>query len=112
MSHFAKIENNIVTNVIVAEQDFINSGAVGSPSDWVETCYDGSIRKRYAGIGYSYNKELDAFITPQPFPSWVLDTETTNWNAPVLMPQDGKSYVWNEEVLGWEENEYMMMEEV
>ena len=93
MSHFAKIENNIVTNVIVAEQDFINSGSVGSPSDWVETCYEGSIRKRYAGIGYSYNKELDAFITPQPFPSWVLDTETTNWNAPVLMPQDGKSYV-------------------
>ena len=70
MSHFAKIENNIVTNVIVAEQDFINSGAV------------------------------------------VLDTETTNWNAPVLMPQDGKSYVWNEEVLEWEENEYMMTEEV
>ena len=93
MSHFAQIdENNIVTNVIVAEQDFIDSGAVGDPSKWIQTSYNTQagehklggtpLRKNYAGIGYTYDSTLDAFIPPKPFNSWVLNEDTCLWNAP------------------------------
>jgi len=109
MSHFAKIENGIVTQVIVAEQDVIDSGLFGT--GWIQTSYNtyggvhknGGIplRKNYAGIGYTYDANRDAFIPPQPYASWVLNENTCCWNAPTSMPTDGKMYVWNESTLSW-----------
>ena len=123
MSHFAEINNDgIVQNVIVAEQDFIDSGAVGDSSNWIQTSYntrggvhyapnsnesDGGIalRKNYASVGYTYDKIKDAFIAPQPYPSWLLDDETCQWNAPVPRPDDGKRYDWDESTTNWVEVE-------
>jgi hypothetical protein len=99
MSHFAKIENNIVTNVIVAEQDFIDSEAVGDPTTWIEILDNDGVNKYHAGIGFTYDAALDAFIPPKPFNSWILDGAV--WNAPVKMPTDEKHYMWNEEKLNW-----------
>lgn len=112
MSHFAQIdENNIVTNVIVAEQDFIDSGAVGDPSKWIQTSYNTQagvhllggtpLRKNYAGIGYTYDSVRDAFIPPKSFASWVLNEDTCNWDAPTTMPTDGKLYSWDEDSVSW-----------
>ena len=112
MSHFAQIdENNIVVNVIVAEQDFIDSGAVGDPSTWIQTSYNTSagvhrlggtpLRKNYAGIGYTYDVTRDAFIPPSPFASWILNEDTCQWEAPTQMPTDDKLYTWNEETVSW-----------
>ena len=100
MSHFAKIESDIVTKVIVAEQDFIDrlSGT------WVQTSYTGSIRKNYAGKGYTYDSVRDAFIPPKPFASWTLNESTCLWQAPVTYPDDGKDYDWNEETSSWDED--------
>lgn len=120
MGHFAQInEENVVTQVIVAEQDFIDTGAVGDPAKWIQTSYntragvhygpDGqpdsgvALRKNYAGIGYSYDASRDAFIPPKPFLSWVLDEETCLYNAPTPMPTDGKMYVWDEPTTSWSE---------
>ena len=103
MSHFAKIENNIVTEVIVAEQDFINSGAVGDSFLWVQTSYNNNFRKNFAGIGYTYDKTRDAFIPPQPYASWTLNEDTCLWEAPVECPNDGNIYNWNEETQAWDE---------
>lgn len=120
MAHFAQIDNNnTVVQVIVADQDFINTGAVGDPAKWIQTSYntragvhygqngepDGgqALRKNYAGIGYSYDAGMDAFVPPKPFASWQLDTETALWVAPVAMPTDGKMYNWNEETQAWDE---------
>jgi hypothetical protein len=108
MAHYAKIENNIVTNVIVAEQDFIDSGAVGDPSTWIQTSYNGNIRKRFAGIGYSYNEELDAFIPPKLFASWVLDEESATWKAPFEQPDDDKNYIWDEDTGSWVEDNHIL----
>jgi len=108
MSHFAKIENGVVTQVIVAEQDFIDSGAVGDSSQWIQTSYNSNIRKRYAGIGYTYDVDLDAFISPKPFDSWILDVESANWIAPVPLPQDEKMYLWSEETLSWKESTHVL----
>ena len=103
MSHFAKIDsNNIVTEVIVAEQDFINSGVVGDSFLWIQTSYNGNFRKNYAGIGFTYDKERDAFIPPQPFPSWTLNEDTCLWECPVAHPNDGNIYNWNEETQAWD----------
>lgn len=102
MAHFAKVENGIVTEVIVAEEEFINSGAVGDPSMWIQTSYNGNIRKRFAGIGYTYNEELDAFITPKPpYESWILDADICAWKAPVDAPLG--NYIWNEDQGAWVE---------
>lgn len=119
MSHYAQIdENNKVIQVIVAEQDFINTGAVGDPARWIQTSYntrggvhygadgqpDGGVamRKNYAGIGYSYDPSRDAFIPPQPYPSWSLDERSCNWQPPVPMPTDTEHmYSWNEETQTW-----------
>jgi hypothetical protein len=112
MSHFAKIENSVVTQVIVAEQDVIDSGLFGS--GWVQTSYnthggqhpDGKpFRKNYAGIGFTYDSARDAFIPPQPFPSWVLNEETCLWDAPIAMPTDGQRYYWDEATISWVVNE-------
>ena len=101
MSHFAKLDNNTVTEVIVAEQDFINSGAVGDSFLWVQTSYSGSFRKNYAAIGYTYDKTKDAFIAPKPYPSWTLIEDTCQWEAPVSYPTDGQSYSWDEDTTAW-----------
>lgn len=118
MAHFAKVENEIVTQVIVAEQDVIDSGLFGDPSQWIQTSYntrnnvhygqDGkpdngvALRGNFAGIGYTYNKKLDAFYPPQPYPSWVLSPKTINWESPVPYPDDGKRYEWNEDTKLWD----------
>ena len=117
MSHFAKVENGVVTQVIVADQDVIDSGMFGS--GWVQTSYntkggvhygqDGqpdsgvALRKNYAGIGFTFDSGRDAFISPQPYPSWTLNEETCQWTAPTPMPTDGKMYRWDEATLAWVE---------
>ena len=112
MSHFAKIENNIVTQVIVAEQDVIDSGLFGSPSSWVQTSYNTyggehrlggtPLRKNYAGIGFTYDSERDAFIPPKPFNSWILNEDTCLWGSPTPMPTDNELlYSWDEATLSW-----------
>lgn len=112
MAHFAKVEDGIVTEVLVIEQDVIDTGAFGDPSLWVQTSYNTHggvhpegrpLRKNYAGIGYTYDAERDAFIPPQPFPSWTLDEDTCLWDAPVPYPDDGKIYTWDEATLAWVE---------
>ena len=104
MSHFAKLNNNVVTEVIVSEQDFINSGAVGDSFLWVQTSYSGSFRKNYAAVGDTYDKAKDAFIAPKPYPSWTLVEDTCQWEAPVSYPTDGQSYSWDEDTTAWVEN--------
>jgi len=102
MAHFAKLDNtNTVTQVIVAEQDFINSGQVGDSFLWVQTSYNGNFRKNYAGVGYTYDTTRDAFISPKHYPSWLLDEATCQWAAPVAYPTDGKDYTWNEDTTNW-----------
>ena len=125
MSHFAKVVDNIVTEVIVAEQDFIDT--LPDSSAWVQTSYntrggkhyapntndeDGGValRKNYAGIGYTYDSTRDAFYEPQPYPSWLLDEDTCTWDSPVPHPNkdatdenpgDGKLYEWDESIVNW-----------
>jgi len=112
MSHYAKVENGIVTQVIVAEEDFIQTGALGDPANWIQTSYNTHggqhpenrpLRKNYAGIGYTYDSQRDAFIPPQPYPSWTLSEETCLWSAPTPMPNDEKVYRWDEPTLAWVE---------
>ncbi len=104
MSHFAKIDsNNIVTEVIVAEQDFINSGSVGDSFLWIQTSYNNNFRKNFAAKGYTYDKTRDAFIPPKPYSSWTLDEDTCLWEAPVAYPSDDKMYTWNETDQQWDE---------
>jgi len=105
MSHFAEINSdNIVQRVIVAEQNFINSGAVGDSFNWVQTSYNGNFRKNYAGNGYTYDKTRDAFIPPKPYPSWTLVEATCQWESPVAYPSDGKRYSWDEDLTNWVED--------
>mgnify|MGYP003338137412 FL=1 len=110
MAHFAKVENGVVTQVIVAEQDVIDSGLFGD--GWVQTSYNTAggqhpegrpLRKNYAGIGFTYDETRDAFIPPKPFDSWVLNEDTCLWDAPIPMPQDGKFYNWDEATTSWVE---------
>jgi hypothetical protein len=105
MSHFAKVENNIVTEEIVAEQDFINSGKVGDSFLWIQTSYNNNFRKQYAGIGFTYDKVNDVFISPKPFPSWTSDA-SFDWQPPTVKPDDDdKMYNWNEDTQAWDEIE-------
>jgi hypothetical protein len=111
MSHFAKVNaQGIVEQVIVAEQDFINT--LPDASSWVQTSYNTSagkhpegrpLRKNYAGIGFRYDPVRDAFIPPKTFASWVLNEETCLWNPPIPHPGDGKDYAWDEPTLTWTE---------
>jgi hypothetical protein len=121
MAHFAEIdENNIVTRVLVVGDDQEDRGQefladdLGLGGIWKKTSYNtqGGVhtlggtpfRKNYAGIGYSYDETLDAFIPPKPYASWLLNEETCNWNAPVEMPvEEGKFYVWDEDTTSWVE---------
>ena len=99
MAHFAKIEDDIVTQVIVAEQAHIDTLS----GTWVQTSYNASIRKNYAGIGYTYDSSKDAFIAPKPHASWTLNNTTCKWEAPVTFPTDEKPYRWNEDTTNWKE---------
>jgi hypothetical protein len=122
MAHYAKVQDGLVTRVIVAEAEFFDTFVDDSPGDWVQTSYNThggihynpetgepsenqskALRKNYAGIGYTYNRELDAFIPPKPFASWILDEETCLWNAPIAKPEG--NYTWNEDTLSWIEIE-------
>jgi hypothetical protein len=105
MTHFAKVQNGIVTQVIVAEPEFFNTFVDSSAGEWIQTSYTGSIRKNYAGIGFTYDKDRDAFIQPKPFTSWILNEDTCKWESPVPMPAGNKNYIWDEESQAWlEEN--------
>jgi hypothetical protein len=114
MSHFAKVIDGIVVQVIVAEKEFFDTFVDTSPGEWVQTSYNTvggvhltggtPLRKNFAGIGFTYDRDLDAFIPKKTYPSWVLNKETCLWEAPVPMPSDGKYYVWDETNLTWAEN--------
>jgi hypothetical protein len=116
MAHFAKVNNGIVEQLIVAEPDFFKTFVDSSPGQWIQTSYNTRggqhpegrpLRKNYAGIGFTYDAQRDAFIPPKPFASWLLDEETCLWNAPVAIPEDAgigdppKIYRWDEDNLTW-----------
>lgn len=117
MSHFAKVLDGKVIQVIVAEPDFFNTFVDSSPGQWIQTSYntrggvhygpngepDGGValRGNYAGIGYTYDHANDVFYAPQPFPSWTLDQATWLWNAPTPYPADGQRYDWDEATVSW-----------
>ena len=119
MAHFAQLENNIVTQVIVvSNQDILDENGQESEQKgidfcfnllggtWKQTSYNGRIRKNYAGIGFTYDEGRDAFIAPKPYASWLLDEETCRWKAPVDMPSDAsmdKKYTWDEATTSWVE---------
>ena len=117
MAHFAELDGTgtVIRVVVVSNGDIL--GETGSESEevgvafcqqlfgastvWVQTSYNGSIRKNYAGIGFAYDAGRDAFIPPKPYPSWVLNEATCHWEAPVPYPEDGGPYAWDEETGGW-----------
>ena len=116
VAHFAKLdENNVVTQVIVVDnRDTVDGNGVETEEigvafcrrllggNWKQTSYNGSIRKNYAGVGFTYNESIDAFVPPKPFNSWTLNNETAQWEAPIPMPDDGQRYLWNEETTSWD----------
>jgi hypothetical protein len=107
MSNFAQIdENNIVIQVLVGDNDLPNEGydwfVENLGGRWIQTSYNNKIRKNFAGIGYFYDEERDAFIPPKPFPSWILDEETCLWVAPLPYPEGEIMYMWNEDTSVWE----------
>jgi hypothetical protein len=110
------LENNIVTQVIVVNnQELLDENNVEQEEkgiafcqsllggNWKQTSYNGNIRKNYAGAGYTYDAERDAFIPPKPYASWILNEDTCRWEAPVAFPDDEKAYTWNEETVSWQE---------
>jgi hypothetical protein len=118
MAHFAQLDtNNIATQVIVVHNNELMDNGVeseakgiafcqslfGADTTWVQTSYNGNMRKNYAGVGFSYDAQRDAFIPPQPYPSWMLDEATCRWAAPAPYPTDGKPYRWDETTLTWVE---------
>jgi hypothetical protein len=113
MAHVAKVNNGIVEQVIVAEPEFFNTFVDSSPGQWIQTSYNTRggvhtlggtpLRKNYAGIGYTYNQTLDAFIPPKPYASWSLNEDTCLWESPTPYPNDNKFYEWNESTTSWVE---------
>ena len=113
MSHFAKVTDGKVTQVIVAEKEFFDTYVDSTPGEWIQTSYNtqGGVHKlggtplrgNYAGIGYTYDRTNDVFYAPQPYASWVLNKTTWSWEAPVAMPTDDKRYSWDEETKSWVE---------
>ena len=118
MSHFAKVVNGLVTQVIVAEQEFFETFIDSSPGEWIQTSCNTSggihydpvtrladggvaLRKNFAGLGYTYDRQRDAFISPKPFASWILNEETCQWQPPIAYPTDNNIYVWDEVTLQW-----------
>lgn len=121
MAHFAKVVSGTVTQVIVAEPEFFETFVDTSPGEWIQTSYNTrggvhyqansnepsddqskALRKNYAGIGYTYDAQKDAFIPPKPFESWVLDETSCLWEAPTPYPNDGERYTWNESTTSWD----------
>jgi len=115
MAHYAKVNGGIVEQVIVAEAEFFDTFVDSSPGQWIQTSYNTNggvhangetpLRKNYAGIGYTYDSVRDAFIAPQPFPSWTLAEASCLWEAPTAYPSDGKNYGWVEDSTSWVELE-------
>ena len=124
MAHYAKVLQGVVTKVIVAEKEFIDSYVDHEPGSWVQTSYNTfggvhydrstnpptpssdqskALRKNYAGVNFIYDEKLDAFYEPQPYPSWTLNETTCLWEAPVAFPSDGKDYDWDESSKSWVE---------
>ena len=113
MAHYAKVENSLVTQVIVAEPEFFETFVDSSPGEWIQTSYntrggvhsEGNtpLRKNYAGIGFTYDSVRDAFIPPQPYPSWVLNETSCIYEAPVPYPTDDLMYSWDEDTTSWVE---------
>jgi len=126
MAHYAKVQNSVVTQVIVAEPEFFHSFVDTTPGKWIKTSYnmrggiyydsttnqpaadqsiiDGDearLRKNYAGVGFTYDKDRDAFIPPKPYDSWVLNEDTCLYEAPVPYPDDGNEYTWDEQTTDW-----------
>jgi len=101
MQYYANIVNSLVTNVIVADDNFINK----AEGEWVQTFYDGSLRKNFAGIGHTYDTTIDAFIPPKPYNSWLLNEDTCQWESPIPHPETTEDslvlYDWNEETTTW-----------
>ena len=118
MAHYAKIDaNNVVTQVVVidnkdtADASGVEKEHIGAAfcerlfgGTWKQTSYNGNIRKNYAGIGYTYRADIDAFVPPKPFASWILNADA-QWEAPVAMPTDGQMYTWDEATTSWKVNE-------
>lgn len=112
MAHYAKVTNNIVQEVIVAEAEFFDNFVDSSPGSWIQTSYNTSggvhslggtpLRKNFAGIGMTYDAERDAFIPQKPYASWTLNEDTCLWESPVSYPSDGNNYSWKEETQEWE----------
>jgi len=112
MAHFAKLgTGNIVEQVIVVSNDVAITEQAGSDfinklyntrDVWKQTSYNNNIRKNFAGIGYHYDQQRDAFISPKPFNSWILNEDTCRWEAPVAYPQDDNKYIWNEQTKSWD----------
>jgi hypothetical protein len=118
LAHFAQIENGVVTQVIVVDNkdcsdaNGVEKEYIGAAfcerlfgGEWKQTSYNGNKRKNYAGIGYTYNADIDAFVPPKPFASWLLNNDTAQWEAPTPMPQDDKMYSWDESTTSWVEIE-------
>jgi len=118
VSHFAKVTNGKVTQVIVAEKEFFDTYVDSTPGEWIQTSYntrggvhyapnsntpDGGIalRGNYAGIGYTYDRANDVFYPPQPYPSWTISAPNWTWTPPVAYPTDGKQYTWDESIKNW-----------
>ena len=116
MAHFVRLENNVVVQgIVVSDKDTADEHGVEKEDigiafcsnllggTWKQTSYNARIRKNYAGIGYTYDETLDAFVPPKPFASWILNEETAQWEAPTPYPDDGKRYSWDEETTSWVE---------
>ena len=103
MAYFVKLENGVVTQGMVAEPEFFDTFVDTSPGKWMQTYKDRSQRKNYAGVGYTYDETKDAFIPPQPYPSWTLSEDDCYWEPPVAVPKDKKKYQWNEDTTSWTE---------
>ena len=113
MAHYAKVENTLVTQVIVAEPEFFDTFVDSSPGEWIQTSYNTqggvhsdagvALRKNYAGVGFTYDSVRDAFIPPQPYASWLLNEDTYLWDSPVAYPDDDLMYSWNEDTTSWVE---------
>jgi hypothetical protein len=126
VSHYAKVQDGVVTQVIVAEPEFFDTFVDNSPGKWIKTSYnirggvyydpttnepatdqsvinddDARLRKNYAGVGFTYDRDRDAFIPPKPYDSWVLNEDTCLYEAPVAYPDDGNDYEWDEETTSW-----------
>ena len=120
MAHYAKVNNGVVIQVIVAEPAFFDTFIDSTPGQWIQTSYNTrggihydpetgqpsvdqtkALRMNYAGIGFTYDSQSDAFIPPQPYDSWTLNEDTCLWEAPVAMPEDGQVYAWDEATTSW-----------